>query len=312
MYLSRSFAVKLTRSAGVCLSMLASLTLVDSVVLAQPAATPKVNPATGTPIQGQVWPRPPRPIDSPYAKAAFAALQAPLNKLTPVTDEMLRNPPPGDWLNWRRTDNGWGYSPLTQINRKNVKDLKVAWTFSMDSSPEAVNETTPLVHDGVMFLWNFGETIDALDAKTGTLLWKFNHDLPEDYPSLPGFYRTKRSLAISGNKLIVGTIDMHVIALDIKTGKKVWDVVTDDYKSQRTYNSGPLVVKDKVIVGAGNCSPGRANQHKGAVAGYLPPGGCFITGHDLETGKGIGRENVTAHSDEPGGDTWNNLPDDKR
>jgi alcohol dehydrogenase (cytochrome c) len=312
MHLSRSFAVKLTRSAGVCLTMLASLTLVDSVVLAQASATPKVNPATGTPVQGQAPPRPPRPIDSPYAKAAFAALQAPLDKLTPVTDEMLRNPPPGDWLNWRRTYNGWGYSPLTQINRKNVKDLKVAWTFSMDSSPEAVNETTPLVHDGVMFLWNFGETIDALDAKTGTLLWKFNHDLPDDYPSLPGFYRTKRSLAIGGNKLIVGTIDMHVIALDIKTGKKVWDVVTDDYKSERTYNSGPLVVKDKVLIGAGNCGPGSANQQRGKVAGYSPPGGCFITGHDLETGKELWRFNLTAHSDEPGGDTWNNLPDDKR
>jgi alcohol dehydrogenase (cytochrome c) len=312
MHLSRSFAVKLTRSAGICLTMLASLTLVDSVVLAQAAATPKVNPATGTPIQGQAPPRPPRPIDSPYAKAAFAALQAPLDKLTPVTDEMLRNPPPGDWLNWRRTDNGWGYSPLTQINRKNVKDLKVAWTFSMDSSPDAVNETTPLVHDGVMFLWNFGETIDALDAKTGTLLWKFNHDLPDDYPSLPGFYRTKRSLAIGGNKLIVGTIDMHVIALDMKTGKKVWDVVTDDYKSERTYNSGPLVVKDKVLMGAGNCGPGSANQRGGKVAGYSPPGGCFITGHDLETGKELWRFNLTAHSDDPGGDTWNNLPDDKR
>ena len=312
MHLLWSFALKMARSAGVALLTFASLTLTTSVVLAQEAPAPKVNPATGTPVQGQSRPRPPRRVDTPYAKAAYEALQAPLDKLTPVTDEMLRNPPPGDWLNWRRTDNGWGYSPLTQINRKNVKDLKVAWTFSMDSSPDAVNETTPLVHDGVMFLWNFGETIDALDAKTGTLLWKFTWDLPEDYPSLPGFYRTKRSLAIGGNKLIVGTIDMHVIALDIKTGKKVWDVKTDDYKSERTYNSGPLVVKDKVLIGAGNCGPGSANQHLGKVAGYSPPGGCFITGHDLETGKELWRFNLTAHSNEPGGDSWNNLPDDKR
>jgi alcohol dehydrogenase (cytochrome c) len=312
MHLSNSFALKMARSAGVCLTLLASLTLVDSVVLGQEAATPKVNPATGSPAQAQERTRPPRRIDTPYAKAAYAALQAPLDKLTPVTDEMLRNPPPGDWLHWRRTYDGWGYSPLTQINRKNVKDLKVAWTFSMDSSPDAVNETTPLVHDGVMFLWNFGETIDAIDAKTGTLLWKFSHELPEDYPSLPGFYRTKRSLAIGGNKLIVGTIDMHVIALNMKTGKKVWDVVTDDYKSERTYNSGPLVVKDKVLMGAGNCGPGSANQHLGKVAGYSPPGGCYITGHDLETGKELWRFNLTAHANEPGGDTWNNLPDNKR
>jgi alcohol dehydrogenase (cytochrome c) len=268
MHLAQSFAHKMARSAGVCLTMLVSLTLLESVILAQETATPKVNPATGTPVQGQAPPRPPRRIDTPYAQAAYAALQAPLDKLTPVTDEMLRNPPPGDWLNWRRTDNGWGYSPLTQINRKNVKDLKVAW--------------------------------------------KFTHDLPDDYPSLPGFYRTKRSLAIGGNKLIVGTIDMHVIALDVKTGKKVWDVKTDDYKSERTYNSGPLVVKDKVLIGAGNCGPGSANQHLGKVAGYSPPGGCFITGHDLETGKELWRFNLTAHSNEPGGDSWNNLPDDKR
>jgi alcohol dehydrogenase (cytochrome c) len=154
-------------------------------------------------------------------------MRAPLDNLTPVTDEMLRNPPPGDWLNWRRTYADWAYSPLTQINRDTVKNLKVAWTFSLASPEDAVNEFTPLVHDGVMFMWNFGDTIQALDAKTGTLLWQYVHDLPQDYPT----YRTKRSLAIGGNKLIVPTIDMHVIALDIKTGKVVWDVVTDDYKS---------------------------------------------------------------------------------
>jgi alcohol dehydrogenase (cytochrome c) len=239
-------------------------------------------------------------------------MRAPLDKLTPVTEEMLRNPPPGDWLHWRRTYDGWAYSPLTQINRKNVKDLKVAWEFSMTSSGDSVNETTPLVHDGVMFLWNYDERIQALDAKTGTLLWQFDYTLPSDYPKLPDTYRVKRSLAIGGDKLIVPTIDMHVIALDIKTGKKVWDIATDDYKSQRTYNSGALVVKDKVIVGAGNCGPGTANPRGSKVAGYSPPGGCFITGHDLATGKELWRFNTIAHHDEPGGDTWNNLPDDKR
>jgi alcohol dehydrogenase (cytochrome c) len=287
-----------------------------SSILVMSAQQPSPNPGTATPPPTDSGPPdlgPPPPVDSPYAKAALAVLREPLDRLTPVTDEMLRNPPPGDWLHWRRTYDGWAYSPLTQINRKNVKDLKVAWTFSMTSTDDAVVEFTPLVHDGVLFLWNFGDTIQALDAKTGTLLWQFEYTLPKDYPWLPGFFRTKRSLAIGGNKLIVPTVDMHVIALDIKTGKKVWDVVTDDYKSQRTYNSGPLVVKDKVIVGAGNCSPGRANLGKdGEVAGYFPPGGCFITGHDLETGKELWRFNTVAHSDEPGGETWNNLPDDKR
>ncbi len=313
MHSSRSFVPKMVRFVSAHAAVLVSAAaLVPTPAIAQTPAAPKVNPATGTPVQVPTPQRPRRPMDSPYAKAAYEAMQAPLNRLTPVTDEMLRNPPPGDWLNWRRTYDGWAYSPLTQINRKNVKDLKVAWTFSMASQDDAVNETTPIVHDGVMFLWNFGETIQALDAKTGTLLWQFDYTLPSDYPSLPGFYRTKRSLAIGGNKLLVGTIDMHLIALDIKTGKKLWDVVTDDYKSERTYNSGPLVVKDKVLIGAGNCSPGSANREGGKVAGYFPPGGCFITGHDLETGKELWRFNTVAHTNEPGGDTWNNLPDDKR
>src|SRR4029077_4783125 len=112
-----------------------------------------------------------------------------------------------------------------------VKDLKVAWTWGLNSTNGAVNEFTPLVHDGVMFMWNFGETIQALDAKTGTLLWQYIHQLPKDYPTLPGFFRKKRNLAIGGNKLIVPTIDMRVIALDVKTGEKLWDVATDDYKS---------------------------------------------------------------------------------
>jgi alcohol dehydrogenase (cytochrome c) len=296
-----------------------NLAVLGYVVLSSAAAqtaAPAQTPAAPPTATGSSTPGPPKwarsAMASPTVQAALAKMHEPLNHLTPVTDEMLRNPPPGDWLNWRRTYNGWAYSPLTQINRENVKNLKVAWTFSMASPDDAVNETTPLVHDGVLFLWNFGETIQAIDAKNGTLLWQFDYTLPKDYPSLPGFYRTKRSLAIGGNKLIFGTIDMHVVALDIKTGQKVWDVATDDYKSERTYNSGPLVVKDKVLIGAGNCSPGSANKEDGKVAGYYPPGGCFITGHDLETGKELWRFDLTAKANQPGGDTWNNLPDDKR
>jgi alcohol dehydrogenase (cytochrome c) len=304
--------MKPARSVG---AWFAALPIVACVVL-MPAAgqTPAATP-TPAATQSPAPSAPPKwahALESPYAQSALATMREPLNRLTPVTDEMLRNPPPGDWLNWRRTYDGWAYSPLTQINRANVKNLKVAWTFSMASTDDAVNEFTPLVHDGVLFLWNFGETIQALDAKTGTLLWQFDYTLPSDYPKLPGFYRTKRSLAIGGNKLIVPMIDMHVIALDIKTGKKVWDVATDDYKSERTYNSGPLVIKDKVLFGAGNCGPGSANKEGGTVEGYSPPGGCFITGHDLETGKELWRFNTVAHANEPGGDTWNNLPDDKR
>jgi alcohol dehydrogenase (cytochrome c) len=316
MRLSESFVQELARRVGACLVVLATWTLLDRVALTQapapapPAAAAPQAPATGGGRAGDPAGAGGRGALSPFAEAALAVLRAPLGRLTPVTDAMLRNPPPGDWLHWRRTYDGWAHSPLTQINRDTVKDLKVAWTFSLNST--GVNEFTPLVHDGVMFMWDYGETIQALDAKTGTLLWQFRHQLPADYPPLPPFFRTKRNLAIGGDKLIVPTTDMHVIALDVKTGTKVWDVVTDDYKSLRTYNSGPLVIKDKVLVGAGNCSPGHANSSRGTYGGMFPPGGCFITGHDLETGRQLWRLNTIARPDEPGGDTWNNLPMEKR
>ena len=113
------------------------------------------------------------------AAARLTALRAPLDRLTPVTDAMLRDPAPDDWLMWRRTYNAWGHSPLTQINRDNVKNLTVAWSWALNSS--GMTEFTPLVHDGIMFMWNYGELIQALDARNGNLLWQYRYQMPADY-----------------------------------------------------------------------------------------------------------------------------------
>ena len=243
----------------------------------------------------------------PASQAKLTEFRSVLDKVTPVTDAMLRNPSPNDWLMWRRTYNGWGHSPLKQITRDNVKALTVAWTWGMNST--GYTEFAPIVHDGILFLWNYGEKIQALDAKTGNLLWEYQHTLPPGF-SREVFYQTKRSLAIGGNKLIFPTVDMHIIALDVKTGQPVWDVKTDTVTpegmrvagAQRVYNGGPLVVNGKVIMGASGCAPGGAPRSIG----------CFITGHDLETGKELWRFNTVAQPGEPGGETWNNLPADKR
>ena len=230
------------------------------------------------------------------AQKRLELIKAPLAKLTAVTDETLRNPSPNDWLMWRRTYDAWGHSPLKQINRDNVNNLTVAWTWGLNSA--GMTEFTPLVHDGILFVWNYGETIQALDARNGNLLWQFRHEIPAEYHR-DIFYRTKRALAIGGDKLIFPTTDMHIIALNIKTGAVEWDVVTDDYeKSRRVYNGGPLVVNGKVILGASGCAPGTV--------------GCFIGGYDLETGKQLWRLNTIAQPNEPGGDTWNNVPAEKR
>src|SRR4249919_686108 len=97
-----------------------------------------------------------------------AAPPVPAPKLTPVTDAMLQNPDPNDWLMWRRTLNGWGFSPLDQIKKNNVKDLRMIWTRGLTAG---IQEGTPLVQNGVMFIPS-RDDIYAVDARTGDLVWE--------------------------------------------------------------------------------------------------------------------------------------------
>src|SRR5438552_12677174 len=108
-------------------------------------------------------------------------LMAQVKEFRPVTEAMLRNPAPGDWLNWRRTDNAWGYSPLDQINRQNVSQLQLAWSWAMDDT--GANEATPLVYDGIMYLPNPRGVIQALDAATGDLIWQYRPAAPAREPA---------------------------------------------------------------------------------------------------------------------------------
>ena len=110
------------------------------------------------------------------AAASPAAAQSVIDKLTPVTKEMLLNPPDGDWLMYRRTYSGWGYSPLDQINKDNVKNLQLAWAWGM--TPGGRTQETPLVHDGVIYIQNSTHLIQALDAATGELIWEHQYELP--------------------------------------------------------------------------------------------------------------------------------------
>src|SRR6185503_4961064 len=98
-------------------------------------------------------------------------LAAEVKEFRPVTEAMLRNPAPGDWLNWRRTDSAWGYSPLDQINKQNVQQLQLAWSWSMDDT--GAQEAAPLVYDGVMYLPNPRGVIQAIDGATGDLIWEY-------------------------------------------------------------------------------------------------------------------------------------------
>lgn len=216
----------------------------------------------------------------------------PIDNLTPVTDEMLANPADGDWLMWRRTYDGWGYSPLEEINKDNVGDLQLAWAWGM--SPGGRTQETPLVHDGILYLQNSSHVIQALDGATGDLIWEYEYELP-DSVSPSGM----RSKAIYEDKLFIATRDAHLIALDAKTGQLVWDKQVANAAYGYSFSSGPIVAEGVVVQGMTGCGGGQ-------------PGGCFITGHDAETGEELWRVNTIARGDTPEGNSWNGIPLESR
>lgn len=208
----------------------------------------------------------------------------------PVTDEVLRDPDPADWLMYRRTYDGWGYSPLNQIDRANVRELRLVWAWAME---DGTNQPTPLVHDGVMYLANPGNVVQALDATTGTLLWEYRRRFPEDVAG--GGRIHVRNLAIHHDKIFLATHDAFMVALDARTGRVVWETQIADYTKGYTNVSGPIVVRGKVINGINGC-------------GRFYEDGCFITAHDAETGEELWRTYTVARPGQPGGDTWGELP----
>ncbi len=216
-------------------------------------------------------------------------LAAQVKDFRPVTEAMLRSPAPGDWLNWRRTDNGWGYSPLDQISKQNVQRLQLAWSWAMEDT--GAQEATPLVLDGVIYLPNPHGVIQALDGATGDLIWEYR---PASGAARAG-NGVQRNIAIYGDKIFGTTDDAHIIALDARTGKLVWNTTVADSKLGYQYTAGPIVVRGKVIAGITGCS-----RYKDDV--------CFISGHDAATGKELWRTSTVARPGEPGGDTWGDLP----
>src|SRR6187431_1150016 len=193
----------------------------------------------------------------------------PLDRITTVTDRMLTTPADGDWLTWRRSADNMGFSPLMQIDRQTVTDLRLAWSWALPNGP---NEVPPLVHDGVMFVHGFGDKVQAIDAATGDLLWQYSRRLPRDRAPT-----VKRGLALYADNLYVPTSDAHMVALNVKSGDVVWDHTVAD-------------------AGAGF----------GITGGVLAAN--FIVALNAQTGAEAWRFNTIARPGEPGGSSWNGLP----
>ena len=209
-------------------------------------------------------------------------------EFAPVSDAVLQDPDPADWLNWRRTLDGWGYSPLDEIDTSNAGELQLAWSWGIEPG---VSQTTPLVYDGVMYIANPGNVVHALDARTGDLIWEYRHDMDERRRPAAQL----RSLAIYEDLIILNTVDAHTVALDARTGDVRWDATVGAEGAGYRFTSGPIVADGAIVTGMAGCGRFRDDT-------------CYIVGLDARTGRELWRTSTVARPGERGGDTWGDLP----
>jgi alcohol dehydrogenase (cytochrome c) len=214
----------------------------------------------------------------PQAPVTGLTVTGDVKNFTPVTDEHLRNPPPGDWLTIRRDHFASNYSPLTQITRDNAQDLQLVWVAPMAEG--GTNQPSPLARNGTIFLNNTGGIIQALDGKTGDVIWE----------QRLGANTAMRGMTLYDDKLYLARSDARLVALEAKTGKVAWDVPMPEGRGS---SSGPLVAKGKVVEGMGGCQQ------------YIEQK-CFISAYDAQTGKQLWRFQTVATEGEAG-KSWGSL-----
>ncbi len=205
----------------------------------------------------------------------------------PVTAEMLKSPPPADWLMFRGNYYGHSYSPLDQITPANVKNLQLQWVWAINDS--GANQTTPIVHNGVIYLASPSNFVQALDGKTGDLIWEARVG-PDQAPGYGGI----RSIAIADDKIFLPASNAHMVALSARNGEILWDTPAAPDGS-RVNTSGAIVIGDRVLQGLTGC-------------GRFDGLGCYISAYDITTGKQAWRFYTIPRQGEPGSETWGNLP----
>jgi len=226
----------------------------------------------------------PPPLQPPQAPAGPTPVPAVLRNYTSVSAARLRNPEAGDWMMNRRTYDGWGYSPLDQINPSTVARLRPAWVVATG----ALNghEAPPVVHDGVMFAATPGNQVMAIDARTGTVLWRYRRPLA---PSVIARHPTTRGVALYGDKVFLAANDAVLVAIDVRTGREVWNRTVAENRSGHYMSLAPLVADGKVIIGTSGGEQG--------IRG-------FLAAYDPDSGKELWRTYTVPAPGEPGSETW--------
>jgi alcohol dehydrogenase (cytochrome c) len=217
--------------------------------------------------------------------ASGAGIVAQTKPFVPVTAETLANPDPADWLHISRTYDQQRFSPLKEINKGNVAQLRMAWSRGL---PAGVQESTPVVYRGVMYVMAPGASIQALDASNGDLIWEYKRNYA---PGVPAVAARSKSLGIYEDMIYFGAPDGFLLALDAHTGKLRWETKVDNGQ----ITAGGLLVADGKVISNRTCDQGKREF-------------CFIAAHDARTGKEVWKFYVTAAPGEPGGDTWGEVP----
>lgn len=228
-----------------------------------------------------------RPWKSALAVIAVGAVSASAfaaDNYNPVTDARLTSPEAHNWLSWRGNYEGWGHSPLNQITSDNVKELVPVWSYSTGVTEG--HQAPPMVNDGMMFVSTPQNQIIAMDAATGTEIWRYVRELPEDLFQL---HPTNRGVALYGDKVYMATVDAAVVALDAKTGAVVWDTTVGDYTEGYYSTLSLLAARGKVVTGVSGGEYG--------IRGY-------VVALDAETGAEAWKTYTIPGPGEPGHDTW--------
>ena len=204
----------------------------------------------------------------------------------PITEERLLDPRDGDWMSYRRTYDVTGFSPLDQIDRDNVSDLRLVWSWSMRDNSRWV--PTPIVANGLMYVSEGSGRVTAFDVLSGDVAWVYTRSYPEDIQKSQALGR-HRGVSVLGDTVYFGAADAVLVALDAQTGEPRWEVSTGDYTTGLGHSHPPLVADGKVVLGfAGGDRSGRGT----------------IVAHDAETGEHIWTTYTVPRPGEPGYETW--------
>jgi alcohol dehydrogenase (cytochrome c) len=225
------------------------------------------------------------------ASLRLVAQQAPVAGIT--SQDLLdgfKNP--ARWLMYSGDYTGARHSPLKQVTAQNVQRLSAQWTFQTENMVTGRGfEGTPLMIDGVLYVTGNNNTAWAIDVRTGRQLWRYRRQLPSGLTYGAG-NASNRGFAVLGNRLFMGTLDAHLVALDRATGAVLWDIAVDDFKIGYAVTQAPLIVKDKVVIGI--------------AGGDLPTRG-FVDAYDPTTGARAWRFYTIPAPGEPGSETWSDA-----